>query len=412
MRRSAAWSRDIFAWTLFDFANTGFYVVMISVVFPAFFNDVIAGGNEAYWGRAISASMLITALIGPLLGSMADATNRKKLYLGLFTTACVVATAAMYGTGPGTLMLAVSLLIVANIGFEGGTIFYDAFLPEITTPEHYSRVSGYGFAMGYLGSLVILGIILPILSAEGRTIDDVRLTFIIAAGFFALFSLPLFFRLTEHRRAIPNEDRLLLVGYRRLRQTFTHIRHYQGVRRFLLAFFVYNDSILTVIAFASIYGSETLKLEMTELIMFFMVVQVTSIVGSLLFGRITANIGARQAIIITLFIWLGITIAAFLVDSKTGFFVIGGVAGIALGSSQSCSRTLMALLTPSDKKTEFFGFYDGFFGKASATLGPLIYGEAASAYGQRPAMLIVGVLFLVGIALMFRVPDVRPEIAE
>lgn len=412
MPRSSAWSRDIFAWTLFDFANTGFYVVMISVVFPTFFNDVIAGGDEAYWGRAISASMLITALIGPLLGSMADATNRKKLYLGLFTTACIVATAAAYGTGPGTLTLAFCLLIVANVGFEGGTIFYDAFLPEIATPENYSRVSGYGFAMGYLGSLVVLGMILPILSAEGRTVDDVRLTFIIAAGFFAIFSLPLFLRLKEHRRAMPDGGSLLVVGYQRLRQTFTHIRNYQGVKRFLLAFFVYNDSILTVIAFASIYGKESLKMELSELILFFMVVQITALIGSLVFGRITATIGARQSIIITLVIWLGITIAAFLVDSKTGFFVIGGVAGIALGSSQSCSRTLMALLTPADKKTEFFGFYDGFFGKASATLGPLIYGEAASAYGQRPAMLVVGVLFLLGIGLMFRVPDARPQLAE
>lgn len=404
---------QIFSWTLFDFANTAFNVIIITLVFPVFFNDTIAGGNEAYWGRTISASMLLTALIGPLLGSIADATNRKKLFLGLFTIACIIATTSMYFTGEGTLLLAVILLIVANVGFEGGTIFYDAFLPDIAVEKNYAKISGYGFAMGYLGSFIILITILPLITGDNVQTSDVKLTFLIAAGFFAVFSLPLFIFVKEQGKEREVQGNLILAGYRRLRETFTHLRRYDAVKRFLIAFFVYNDSILTVIIFAGIFAKETLGLATEDLVYFFMIVQGSALVGSLIFGWITNSIGARQSIIITLLIWIGVVTAAYLITTKEAFFILGSVAGIALGSSQSSSRTLMALLTPQEKKTEFFGFYDGFFGKASAVIGPLIFGEVSHALGQRPAMLVIGGLFVIGILLVLRVPDARPgQLAE
>jgi len=399
---------EIFSWTLFDFANTGFNVVIITLVFPVFFNETIAGGNEAYWGRTISASMLLTALIGPLLGSIADATHRKKLFLGMFTLACVIATACLYFTGEGTLLMAALLLIVANVGFEGGTIFYDAFLPDISSEQNYSKISGYGFAMGYLGSFIILVTILPLIGGENVSASDVRLTFLIAAAFFGLFSLPLFLFVKERRRERNVEGSLVAAGYRRLRETFTHLRRYDAVKRFLIAFFVYNDSILTVILFAGIFAKETLGLATTDLIYFFMIVQGSALVGSLIFGWITNSIGARQSIITTLLIWIGVVAAAYFITTVGAFFILGAVAGIALGSSQSSSRTLMALLTPDEKRTEFFGFYDGFFGKASAVIGPLVFGEISSSFGQRPAMLVIGGIFVTGILLVLRVPDARP----
>jgi UMF1 family MFS transporter len=406
MHQGTASRGTIFSWTLFDFANTGFYVIIITLVFPRFFTNVIAGGNEAYWGRALSASMLITAILGPLFGSIADASSRKKLFLGLFTGACVAATAGLYLTGAGTLALAVVLIIIANIGFEGGTVFYDALLPEISSEKYYARISGYGFAMGYLGSLVMLGIVLPILSGTPSE-ATIRSTFLIAAAFFALFSLPLFLNVREQKEG--NEQNISIIeGYRRLRQTFSHLRQYRSITRFLLAFFVYNDSILTVILFAGIFADKTLGMSQVELIIFFAIVQLSALVGSLAFAQITNRIGARQVIVITLLIWITVVVWAYFIQSKEAFYVVGAVAGIGLGSSQSTSRALMALLTPYEKKTEFFGFYDGFFGKASAVIGPLIFGEVASAFGQRPAMLVVGGLFLIGILLVLRVPDVRP----
>lgn len=407
LHKNASWGQ-ILSWTLFDFANTGFNVIIITLVFPIFFNETIAGGNEAYWGRTISASMLLTAVLGPLFGSIADASSSKKAFLGMFTLGCVLATAALYFTGPGTLLLGALLLVIANVGFEGGTIFYDAFLPEIASEKNYAKISGYGFAMGYLGSFIILLIVKPLITGDNVTEADVKSTFLIAAGFFALFSLPLFLFVKERKdRQHPNEG-LVVEGYRRLRETFTHLRRYDGVKRFLMAFFIYNDSILTVILFAGIFAKETLKLQTGDLVTFFMVVQGSALLGSLLFGWITNYIGARQSIIITLGIWIGVVVAAYFITTADAFFMLGAAAGLALGSSQSSSRTMMALLTPEDKKTEFFGFYDGFFGKASAVIGPLIFGEVANTLGQRPAMLVIGVLFVLGIILVLRVPDARP----
>lgn len=397
----------IFAWTMFDFANTGFYVIIITLVFPIYFKNVIAGGDESYWGRLISTSMLLTAALGPLLGSIADATGRKKLFLGIFTGACVASTAGLYFTGAGTLLLASLLLIVANVGFEGGTVFYDAFLPEITTEKRYSVVSGYGFAMGYLGSFAILLIVLPILSAEHVPESSVRSTFLIAAGFFALFAVPLFLFVKDHGKGGPLSGNVLTDGYRRLRETFTHLRQYDAIKRFLLAFFIYNDSILTVILFAGIFADKTLGLATKDLIFFFMIVQGSALVGSLAFGAITNRLGARQVIVITLLIWIGVVCAAYFITTREAFFILGAVAGLALGSSQSTSRAMMALLTPFEKRTEFFGFYDGFFGKASAVVGPLIFGEVSRSVGQRPAMLVIGGMFVIGIGLILRVPDVR-----
>ncbi len=399
--------KEVFSWTLFDFANTGFYVIIITLVFPKFFTEVIAGGNEALWGRTVSASMLLTAVLGPLFGSIADASHRKKRFLAAFTVACVASTAMLWFTGEGMLWLAVGLVIVANVGFEGGTVFYDAFLPDISSEQNYGKVSGYGFAMGYLGSFIILVIVLPILSATPLPESSVKLTFLIAAGFFAVFSVPLFLFVKERQAARQIEGNPITVGYRRLRETLTHLRRYDAVKRFLLAFFVYNDSILTVILFAGIFASESLKLSTEQLIYFFMIVQGSALVGSLIFGALTNKIGARQSIAITLMIWIGVVVAAYFITTAEAFYYLGAVAGMALGSSQSCSRTMMALITPDEKRTEFFGFYDGFFGKASAVVGPLVFGEVAHALGQRPAMLVIGVFFVLGIALLFRVPDAR-----
>ncbi len=402
----------IFAWTIFDFAHTGFSVVIITLVYPIYFRNVIAGGNEAYWGRTISASMLITALIGPLLGAIADASNRKKLFLGFFTAACVLATAGLYFTGEGTLWPAVVLLIIANVGYEGGTIFYDAFLPEITSQKNYGRVSGYGFAMGYLGSFAILLLVLPFLEVHHSIQSEVRGTFLIAAAFFGVFSIPLFLFVKEHRLVQAIEKNFLTAGYSRLRDTFVHINQYDPVKRFLLAFFVYNDSILTVIFFSGIFAEHSLGLSLSELVYFFLLVQGSALLGSVLFGIITNRIGARQAIIITLLIWIAVVLGVFFTTTKEAFFILGFIAGTALGSSQSSSRTMMALLTPQEKKTEFFGFYDGFFGKASAVVGPLIFGEVASRAGQRPAILIVAGMIVIGLLLLLRTPDVRPRLHE
>ena len=407
MTSTTATRGQILSWTLFDFANTGYNVIIITLVFQSFYQTVI-GGDDADWGLTISTSMLLTALIGPLLGSIADAANSKKRFLALFTGACVIGTMSLYFTGPGTLLMASILLVIANVGFEGGIVFYDAFLPEIVPERRYARVSGYGFAMGYVGSFIALVVVFVLLDGWGR-VDGGRLSFLYAALHFAVFSLPLFLFVPERGVRRPLHASMIGVGYRRLRETLTHIKRYESVKRFLIAFFVYNDSIITVIAFAASFGINALKMSEQDMVIFLMVVQGAALAGSLLFGAITNRIGARQSILTTLGLWVSVAIACYFVESINAFYVVGVVAGIALGSSQSSSRTMMALLTPEDRKAEFFGFYDGFFGKASAVVGPMVFGFVSVATNTRVAMLMLGGFMVIGMLLMLRVPDVRPS---
>jgi UMF1 family MFS transporter len=348
--------------------------------------------------------MVLVVLVAPMLGAIADILQNKKLFLALFTGLTVVCTAALYFIQPGMVFTAAFLFILANAGFEGGLVFYDAFLPEITTESNYGRVSGYGYALGYLGSLSILGLCFPFVDSNPR------LTFLITAAFFFVFAWPIFLFVPERpqKRSV-GPVKLAVDGFRKVIVTIQHLREYKNVARFLLAFFLYNDAVLTVILFAGIYASSTLHFTMTELAIFFAMIQVVAVAGSLIFGRLSDRKGPRFAIIITLIIWSGIVTAAYFIESKSGFFVIGGIAGIALGSSQSCSRSLMALLTPVERKTEFFGFYEGFCGKASAIIGPIVFGLLSDSIGQRPTIFTLIVFFVVGLALISTVKEERAE---
>jgi UMF1 family MFS transporter len=404
----------VFSWLLFDFANTSFSVMMVTFAFPLFFKNVICKGEpsgDALWGFSISLSMLLVAVISPVLGAAADYSGKRKRFLLFFTVASVIATALLSFSGPGMAVAAVTLFIIANMGFEGGLVFYDAYLKELASPKSIGRVSGYGFAMGYLGALSILLLVQPLLS-KGivlKNLQNVQMSFLVAAIFFALFAAPLFFVLRdekkEERPAISFAG--LVSSVREVKYTVQHIMNYPDLVRFLLAYFFYNDAILTVIAFSSIYAQNTLGFTTGELIQFFMLVQTTAIAGSVIFGFVTDKIGPKKTIVLTLMIWFVVIFAAIFADSKELFFYTGMLAGMSMGSSQAASRSMMALLTPQEHVTEFFGFYDGTFGKASAVVGPLVFGlVSAQAGSQKAALASLLLFFTLGLVLMTRVRSV------
>lgn len=400
---------QIFVWTLYDLANTAFYVIILTVGYPLYFKEIINNGGrdgDFLWGLAFSTSMLIVALISPFLGAIADYTSNKKKLLLIFTLICVLATASLYFTGPSTILLGIILLILANIGFEAGLVFYDAFLPEITSEKSYGRVSGYGFAMGYIGSLITLLIVLPFynLGFIPQNLENIRTTFLLAASFFFVFALPLFLFLQEKREKINKSLRILKIGYKRVSSTFKEFYKYKNVGKFLISYFLYIDAINTIIIFSSIFARETLKFELKEIIYLFSIVQSSAIVGSIIFGILSDHIGQKKTLTITLILWLIIVGLSYLVQTKKYFYLIGGIAGLALGSSQSTSRSLMSKITPLDKKTEFFGFYS-FFGKASAILGPLIFGYISSIFNQRYAIISIGLIMLIGLMFLQRVEE-------
>jgi UMF1 family MFS transporter len=403
---SQTYSRGkIFAWTLFDFANTAFSVIVVTVIFSRYFTEQVTGGQLGLWSLAVSLSMILAAAIAPPLGAAADFSHNKKLFLWFFTLASIICTALLYFVEPGMVLLGMVLFIIANTGFEGGIVFYDAFLPSITSRHSYGRVSGYGFAMGYVGALAVMLIVMLMLpdTSSPDYFFYVRLTFVVAALFFLIFSLPMFLWVPEPKSSARKELSVIRTGYQQARHTLRALfieKKYPSIARFLIAFFIYNDGILTVIFFAAIFAETVLHMQPREIIVFFAVVQSSAILGSFLFGFVTDKIGPKKTITITLCIWLSISIAAYFVTTVSEFYVVAMGAGAAIGSSQSASRSLMALLTPKEREAEFFGFYDGLCGKASAVIGPLVYSGIAGLTNQRVAVLFIGMFFLAGLILL------------
>jgi MFS transporter, UMF1 family len=271
----------IFIWTLFDFANTSFSVLILTTAYSVYFREIVTGNSQIgdfLWGLAFSISMFIVAFISPFLGAIADHSSNKKFFLFIFTILCITSTGLMFFVERGDILLGMVLLILANIGFEGGLVFYDAFLPEITTERSYGRVSGYGFAMGYVGSFMSLLVAYPFLKGEFAewNLFNVRLSFIVAASFFLFFSLPFFIVIKERKIEIDDKVSYLKVGIERVKSTFTNARKYSNIGKFLLSYFIYADGINTVIIFASIFARHTLNFSLVEILTFFLTVSINS----------------------------------------------------------------------------------------------------------------------------------------
>lgn len=401
----------IFIWTLFDFANTSYSITIVTFLYAVYFKKVVANNEpvgDLYWSIATSSAMLVTAFLSPILGAISDHSAGKKRFLLFFTLICVIFTAALFGVEQGDIFLGVLFFVIANIGFEAGLVFYDSFLPEITAPKSYGRVSGYGFAMGYVGSLTTLLILFPFI--EKNLIQE---SFLISAMFFAVFAMPLFIFLPDNRKPLLRPQNYFKTGWNRVVYTVSHLKNYRNLSRFLLAYFFYIEGVNTIIFFAGNYASTTLQFSNLELIAFFATVQTTAIIGSVLLGIVADSIGQKKTIYISLYIWLVTIALALFIDSKEGFYVVGLLAGTAMGASQSTSRSLMSKLTPEDKRTEFFGFYS-LFGKSSAIIGPLVFGIISYiTHNQKLSILSVGVFFLIGMYLLKDVKDnITNEVTE
>lgn len=400
----------IVSWAMFDFANTAFSVIIVTVIYSKYFTNVVAGGQKWIWGLLVSISMIIAAILSPALGAIADLSRNRKRFLLFFTLISVICTALMYFVYEGDILYGALLFILANIGFEAGLVFYDAFLPNLTEKKNFGRVSGYGYAAGYLGALIVLLIALSIIPDVSSPIyyDRIRLTFLVASAFFMVFSIPLFLFLSEPKIKSPIKKSLIKEGLKKSFNTFKVLfieKKFPSISKFLISFFLYNDAIITIIVFASIFASNVLHMEYLEIIIFFVIIQSTAILGSFLFGILSDHIGPKKTITITLVIWLFVVVGASLVENAGQFYLIGLLAGLAIGSSQSCSRSLMASLIPKSNEAEYFGFYDGLFGKSSAVIGPLFYGIVADISGERIATLGLGLFFIAGLIILQGVKD-------
>lgn len=396
--------KQVGAWVLFDFANSVFPAVIVSVVFNYFFIQVVVGNEEGrgdlLWGRAVSLSALIVALSSPLLGAIADRAGVRKRLMALYVAMCVTAVALFSTLGPGTVFWAFALFVVANVGFEGCLVFYNAYLPDIAPKERQGWVSGLGFAVGYVGSVGGLALAIPF--AE----SNIALVWIMVSLFFLLFSLPSFLVLPRDRAAEMSVGGAARWGLSSLRQIMGEVLREKQIFRFLLAFFFYIDGVLTAIYMSNSIGATTFGFTQTQLIYLYMVVQVSALVGAFVLAKPTDTMGPKKVLSAMLVVWVGAACSLYFITSQLGFAILAIVAGFGLGSVQAASRAFMASLIPDGREAEMFGFY-ALCGKSSSVIGPIVFGQVAFLTGgnQRLAVVAISVLFIAGLILLQRVED-------
>ncbi|HEX2530656.1 MAG TPA: MFS transporter [Burkholderiaceae bacterium] len=409
--------REAWAWAMYDFANSSYTTVVITAIFNAYFVAVIAGGRSwatLAWTAALAVSNLVLMAVGPLLGAYADLHANKKRILLFSTVGCVAATASLALATPNTLILGMLLLMASSVFFGIGENLIAAFLPELAGPENQGKLSGWGWSLGYVGGLLSLGMCLAYIewaSAHGQGAQQfVPVTMLITATMFGVASLPTFLLLRE--RARPQEAQharnIARQAANRIMQTLRRARHYADLRRFLLCMVVYQAGIQAVIALAAIYAEQAMGFSTRDTIRMIIAVNITAAVGAFAFGYVQDRIGHVPTIALTLVGWITMIVLAWLAQGPMLFWIAANLAGICLGSSQSAGRALVGVLSPPDRRGEFFGLW-GMAGRLASIAGPLTYGLSTwlSNGNHRLAMLITGSYFVAGLLLLTTVDAER-----
>ena len=395
--------KSIAAWALYDFANSVYAAVIPATIFGVYFVQVIVGNEggrgDAWWANVASVSVLFVAISSPVLGAIADTAGVRKKMLFLYTYLCIAAVALFTTIEPGMVLWGFTLAVLANIGFEGALVYYNAYLPDLAPRGREGSISALGYGVGYIGSIIGLVVALPLVSRE-----RFDLTWLAVALLFAVTSVPSFLFLPPGRPGTKTLTRAATDGITGFRKIVGEVLAERELCRFLLAFFFYIDGVLTVIWFASVFAATTLGFEAQELILLFIIVQLAALTGAFALARPTDRWGAKKVINLTLLLWTGVVVGAYFVQTKPVFVVLAVAAGFGLGSVQAASRSLMAALIPPGKEAEMFGFY-ALCGKSSSILGPVVFGQVSLAFGgnQRVAVLALGAFFLTGLILLQRV---------
>jgi len=398
------------SWCMYDWANSAFATTIMAAVLPPFYNTVAGanlGGNRAtvYWGYTSSIAMLIIAVAAPILGAIADYSGTKKRFLGIFVSLGILATAFLYAVSTGDWLMASVLYIIGNVGFAGADVFYNSLLPHVARPDEIDQVSTKGYALGYLGGGLLLALNLAwIMFPETFGLPNAeiatRLTFVSVAVWWTIFSIPLFRRVPEPPKIAVEGPRINPVtgGLRQLGQTFREISRYREVLKFLVAFWLYNDGIGTIIKMATIYGSE-IGIGQTDLIGALLLTQFIGIPCSLAFGKLAKRLGAKSSILLALGVYTLISILGYFMASAWHFYVLAVMVGLVQGGSQALSRSLFGTIIPKTKTAEFFGFYN-ISSKFAGIVGPFVFAVVGQLTGSSRLSIISLVFFFVAGGLM------------
>lgn len=409
-------NRRIFTWCLYDWANSSFTTLVVTFVYATYFTQQMAPDpttGTALWSRGIAISAVVIALLSPFLGAAADRQGKLRAYLIRSSLICIAATATLSFVAPGMVQattLALTLFIIANIAFELGIVFYNALLPAIAPPQKLGRISGYGWGFGYLGGLCCLalaGVTLvsetPWLPVSTEAGFQYRASNLLVAAWFLLFSLPLF-RSTPGQSPRPQKSAPLSLKSRFL-QTLKDLRDYPEVGKFLLAHLLYNDGLVTIIAFGGIYAAGTFQMRFDEVLVFGIALNIAAGLGSLVMGKVDDRLGGKVTVLLSLGALSTGSLLAVLSHDRPAFWLAGCIIGFFTGPNQSASRSLMARLTPAQHRAEFFGFFT-LSGKITSFLGPLLLGWATIHWqSQRAGMATVLLFFAAGGLLLLRVQE-------
>lgn len=396
---------------MYDWANSAFATTVMAAVLPVYYSqvagaDLSANTATVYWGYTIAIALLITAAIAPIMGAIADYSGVKKKLLMIFAAVGIFATALLYFVTTGDWLLASALFIVGNIGFAIAEVFYNSLLPSVAEPENIDQVSTKGYALGYLGGGILLGINLLMIEFMSDKILASRLSFVSVSIWWALFTIPIIKNVREPEVSEKKKIHInpVTAGFRRLTKTFKELKSYRQLFLFLIAFWVYNDGIGTIIKMATIYGAE-IGINQTDLIGALLMTQFVGIPFAFAFGRLARYLGTKNSILIGLFVYTLISIGGYFMETALHFWILAFLVGTVQGGTQALSRSFFGSMLPKSKTAEFYGFY-GMSSKFAGIVGPLVFAVVSQVTGtSRLSIISLIVFFIIGGVILTKVDE-------
>lgn len=407
----------MWSWAIYDFANSSFTTVVVTFIYAAYFAQGVAADETAgtnMWSNGVTISAIIVAILSPFVGAMADQAGRRKRYLLIATIGCVLGSVVLFFPQQGDVVFAITAFVVANVAFEMANVFYNAFLPDLAPLNRIGRISGIGWALGYVGGLLcMVGALFllinpdpPLFGLDTTTGENVRASTLLVAAWYAIFSIPLFLFVPDRRvENPPHASQLIRSAWKDLKRVWNDVRRYRQVVRLLAARLLYNDGLVTIFGFGGLYAAVVFDFTVQEIIVFGIALNISAGAGALAMGYLDDYIGGKKTILISI---VGLTIftaLAVVAEDRTWFWVAGIGVGLLAGPNQSASRSLLGRFTPPRHENEFFGFF-AFSGKFTAFIGPFVLGKLTAIFdSMRIGITVVVVLFIAGGLLLLIVDE-------
>lgn len=402
------------AWYMYDFGNSAYAAVVLLAVYSSYFSNVVVGkvNGPTLWNYSVGIAAIIVAITSPVIGTIADFSRSKKKFLFFFSMLSIVFTAMLFFVQEGDIFIGMLFFILAEIGYRAAQVFYDALLVDVSTPETIGNVSGKGWALGMLGGIACLVIVLVPIQLSHSDPLMVRISFVITALFFLLSTIPTMLRVQQLNEPAKLPEGVSTMGYafKQLGGTFRDVRKYKEFIKYAVSFLIYNDGIMMLMDNAALIGGILFGMQTSQLIILIIILHVTGAAGAYLFGKISNDRSSKESLLYSLLVLIASIIGLFFIDSIVMFYVIGGLAGFSLSGVQAVSRTMVSQLTPHSKTAEFYGFLS-VAGRTSTFIGPVVYGSLYSIMtnnalkngATEAAAKAIGVYWALGSVLAFLV---------